>query len=87
MTYKAIDLQPTHDLPSLGLSTLAIYRARNMMSHTETHSTKGRGWCDDAGAPRCPRITELKDPSQRAHTTEVHNDKHVFTDVECFVLP
>jgi hypothetical protein len=43
MTYRPLGLQPTHDLPSQGMSTLVVYRTRNMTSRAETQATKGRG--------------------------------------------
>jgi hypothetical protein len=45
MTYEVVGMWPTYDLSSLDLSTLAIYRARNMMSPAETQATKARGPC------------------------------------------
>lgn len=46
MTYKVIGLQPTHGLPSLGLSPLAIYRTRYTTSHAEAQATKAKDWHD-----------------------------------------
>jgi hypothetical protein len=43
MTYEAIGMRPTHGLPSLGLSTLAIYRTHNTTSRAKTQATKDRG--------------------------------------------
>jgi hypothetical protein len=40
MPYELLGLRPTHDLPSQGLSTLAIYKALNMTSHVETQVMK-----------------------------------------------
>ena len=44
MTYRPLSLRPTHDLSSLGLSTLAAYRTHNTTSRAETQAmtTMGR---------------------------------------------
>jgi hypothetical protein len=43
MTYMPLSMRPIHDLSSLGLSALAVYRTRNTMSHAETQATEVRG--------------------------------------------
>jgi hypothetical protein len=39
----ALGLRPTHDLSTLGLSALAVYRARNITSHAKTQAAEARG--------------------------------------------
>jgi hypothetical protein len=56
MTYGPIGMPPTHDLPSLGMSALAICRADNTMSHTKTQATKARG---QRGTERVIMMPEL----------------------------
>jgi hypothetical protein len=36
LNLRALGLRPTHDLSTLGLSALAVYRARNTTSCVET---------------------------------------------------
>jgi hypothetical protein len=44
MTYGPLGIRTTHDLSSLGLSALAIYRVYNTTSHIETQATMAQGW-------------------------------------------
>jgi hypothetical protein len=46
MTYGLLGLWPTHDLPSLGLSTPASDKPHNTTSRTEIQAMTGRGRCD-----------------------------------------
>jgi hypothetical protein len=93
MTYGSLGLQPTHDLLSLGLSALGIYRTHNTMSHTKTLAMKARGQC---GKDRVMMTSELlaahmqpvlRSMVRGAHMTEVHPDKHDFVEVKHLVLP
>lgn len=43
MTYEPLGMHPTHDLSSLALNALVIYRTHNTMNHVETQATKVRG--------------------------------------------
>jgi hypothetical protein len=37
-------MRPTHDLLSLGLSALVVYRTHNTTGRAETQATEARGW-------------------------------------------
>lgn len=93
MTYRPLGMQPTHDLSSLVLNALVIYRTRNTMSHVETQATKVRGRC---GAERVTMMPKLlvahvqlvfKSLPGEAPMTEVHADKHDVIEVEHLILP
>jgi hypothetical protein len=43
MTYGPLGLWHALDILSIGLSTSAIYRTRNTMSHAEIHTTEAKG--------------------------------------------
>jgi hypothetical protein len=93
MTYGPLDLWPTHNLSSLGLSALAVYKTHNMMSHAETQAMEARGRHGPVPVTMAPKLfvahaqPVLKSTTRVAQMTEAHADKLDIIEVECLILP
>jgi hypothetical protein len=87
MTYEVIDLRPTHGLPNLSLSCLAVYVACNTTRDAEAQATKARGQHDMGEVIMMPgppvahthHHTGLKKSNQVTQRMKVNTYGHVST--------
>lgn len=91
MTYGPQGMRHTHDLSSLGLSALDIYRTCNTIGRAESQATKARGQRDIERVKMTLILVVhaqlvFKILAGEALTVEART-KHDFTKVECLVLP
>jgi hypothetical protein len=82
MTYEAIGLRPTHYLPSLGLSTLAIYRAYSTTSRIETQAMEARGRRDIEKVMMMPKLlASHAQPDLKSLDRELRRPRRITTSM------
>jgi hypothetical protein len=79
MTYGLLGLRPTHNLLSLGLSVLVVYRTHNMTRHAETQATEARSQCGTETVMMALELFAAHTTSLKERVQRSSDDRHMLT--------